>query len=281
LIDKRRKMKDVKGAEYAMKIAKEKWEGGSAAAHSLPSTQTLIQNRAPTPSPAFRGHAVARTLVTQSAMRGVSGPSYYHTRSVASEPRLVRHADFSPMDSAIRPYMPPSFSITPSGRQEARKRPTLKGEVSQLLPTGKHEQSSRKPPPTKDASHAVNSKATTPAEAPGPKHHTPEEATTTAPTPSTASSHGGVRRLFVDPSNSASLRKKRKLNTLAFASNDSAMVDTGEVLSLYFGSKLPPQTRRSVLTIFSFLANADLYRASQVCKDWSQLAVDDALWKVG
>jgi F-box-like len=29
------------------------------------------------------------------------------------------------------------------------------------------------------------------------------------------------------------------------------------------------------------LANADLYRASQVCKDWSQLAVDDALWKVG
>jgi F-box-like len=85
-----------------------------------------------------------------------------------------------------------------------------------------------------------------------------QEITPSAPTPRTS----GVR-LHFDPSS----RKKQNAGS------------TEEVLSLYFGSKLPPQSKTAVLTVFSFLSNEDLYRAGLVCKEWSVLTMDKELWK--
>jgi hypothetical protein len=52
-----------------------------------------------------------------------------------------------------------------------------------------------------------------------------------------------------------------------------------EPASLYFGDKLPEQPKTTALAIFSFLSNDGLYNAGLVCKDWSELAMDEELWK--
>jgi F-box-like len=62
-------------------------------------------------------------------------------------------------------------------------------------------------------------------------------------------------------------------------SRESCKVGDSEPLEEVFGEKLPPQSKTTVLTIFAFLGDGDLYRASLVCKQWSKLAIDKELWK--
>jgi len=47
----------------------------------------------------------------------------------------------------------------------------------------------------------------------------------------------------------------------------------------YFGTRAPEQPKTAALAIFSFLSNDDLYHAGLVCKRWSELAMDNELWK--
>lgn len=83
-------------------------------------------------------------------------------------------------------------------------------------------------------------------------------------TPSTTkkSRTPAIRAIF-DPFSS---RRKRKKGDV-------------EKLFPYFGPKSPNQPKVTTLAIFSFLTNAELYKASLVCKSWNKLAMDEELWK--
>ena len=86
------------------------------------------------------------------------------------------------------------------------------------------------------------------------------QVTPSASTPRTP----GVRVKF-DP---ASSKKKRKISP----GQEEASVP-------FFGMRYPPQPKTTSLTVFAFLSNDDLYNAGLVCKSWSQLAMDEELWK--
>jgi hypothetical protein len=67
----------------------------------------------------------------------------------------------------------------------------------------------------------------------------------------------------------ASSRKRRKKG------------DEEEPTYSYFGASLPLQPKTAALAIFSYLSNNDVYKAAQVCKSWSKLAMDEELWQFG
>jgi F-box-like len=98
---------------------------------------------------------------------------------------------------------------------------------------------------------------------PGIKRHAPMAAPQVTPTASTPRTPG-VRVQF-DP---ASSKKKRKISP----GQEEASVP-------FFGIRYPPQPKTTSLTVFAFLSNDDLYNAGLVCKSWSQLAMDEELWK--
>jgi len=84
-------------------------------------------------------------------------------------------------------------------------------------------------------------------------------------TPNTSTPRTPAVRAKFDP---ASSRKKRKLNP-----------GQPEPTLPIFGSKFPEQPKTTVLAVFSFLSNDEIYNAGLVCKSWSRLAIDEELWK--
>jgi len=59
------------------------------------------------------------------------------------------------------------------------------------------------------------------------------------------------------------------------SSSQSAKAELNEH---YFGPNVNSQTKTTTLTVFSYLANEDLFNASVVSKLWSDVATDEALW---
>ena len=84
-------------------------------------------------------------------------------------------------------------------------------------------------------------------------------------TPSTTTPRTPAVRVKFDP---ASSRKKRKLSP-----------GSPEPTLPYFGPNMPEQPKTAALAVFSFLSNDDLYNAGLVCKAWTQLSINDELWK--
>jgi hypothetical protein len=117
------------------------------------------------------------------------------------------------------------------------------------MPQGEHHPHGMYPPPP---GHPGMSRAQQPSR--------PQKKVAPKVTPRTP----GVRVQF-DP---ASSRKKRKLSSGA-----------QEPTLPYFGENLPEQPKTTALAIFSFLSNDDLYNAGLVCKKWTQLSMDEELWK--
>ena len=74
----------------------------------------------------------------------------------------------------------------------------------------------------------------------------------------------GVRKEF----DATSLRKKRKTGT-----------EQEEETFEYFGPAPPKQPATTALHVFSYLSNADLYKAALVSKSWHGLAMNEELWK--
>ena len=59
---------------------------------------------------------------------------------------------------------------------------------------------------------------------------------------------------------------------------ESSKNDSLEEMLAMFGRDQPRQPKRTILNIFSFLTNADLYSATIVSKEWSRVAMDRELW---
>jgi hypothetical protein len=97
LIDKRRKMKDTKGAEYAMRVAEESWKGGPA------------QSRKPPSAPPRRGASTAVPVSGSRDPRSHGGAPHHsvphgHYYPPHAYGYVPPHLGYSPM----APHYPPS-----------------------------------------------------------------------------------------------------------------------------------------------------------------------------
>eukprot|EP00339_Tiarina_fusa_P025740 CAMPEP_0117049734 /NCGR_PEP_ID=MMETSP0472-20121206/34343_1 /TAXON_ID=693140 ORGANISM="Tiarina fusus, Strain LIS" /NCGR_SAMPLE_ID=MMETSP0472 /ASSEMBLY_ACC=CAM_ASM_000603 /LENGTH=1100 /DNA_ID=CAMNT_0004763257 /DNA_START=351 /DNA_END=3653 /DNA_ORIENTATION=- len=237
LIDKRRKIKDQRGADFAMRVADEAWKGRVPHGAKKPPPQ---------PAPAAAASSSSRRLpspgrrppsghhMTHPSPRGpppgshphpyYMHPHYMHPPPPGHSPSMMG-IPITPAGYAYPPHMAPG-EAPPHGMYHPP--PTIPHSAA------------RKPPPPRQ------SKTVTPG---------------TASTPKTPA----VRVFKFDPATS---RKKRKLSP-----------DGKEPTLPYFGEQTPQQPKTTVLAIFSFLTNDDLFNAGLVCKSWSQLATDGELWK--
>ncbi len=220
LIDKRRKMKDSKGAEYAVRVAHEVWQGQRAQQQGSAASPANMRS-SNIPAGSVHGHQMSQGAMPH---RGYMHPAY-----MASS--VMGHIGYSTMG------VPP---VTPMFGQQQRAHEM---QMRAMMQHYKPEDHSTKPTETKFASSK--------------KRSCPE----TSP-PVTASKNPVPRtppvRIQFDPSSS------RKSKT------------EEEMLSLFGKTKQP---KRTILNIFSFLTNVDIYNASIVSKEWGIVAMDRELWE--
>ncbi|KAL3920911.1 MAG: hypothetical protein SGILL_003024 [Bacillariaceae sp.] len=264
LIDKRRKIKDQKGAAFAMRVSEEAWKsrsvGGSGRKPSSGSRppqgqQIPNQHRRTMQSPSVRMHPSQHMMhggPPPPGSRQYHPPHPHHPHYNMGPPHMMRgHHPVgypSPMGIPMTPGgypVPPHHRMHPSEMQRGMYPP----------PPGARAPSSAPPPSAQKA--PSNDVPTDEADAKPVKM---EDSTVVTPkTPAV--------RLSFDPATS---RKNR---------NVKQGQDEWEETHPYFGETLPQQPKTAALAIFSFLSNDDLYNAGLVCKRWSKLAVDKELWK--
>ncbi len=221
LIDKRRKMKDSKGAEYAVRVAHEVWQGQRAPQQG-PAASPANMRSSKVPAGAVHGH--------QMPQRTMSHRGYMHPAYMTSS--VMGHIGYSTMG------VPP---VTPMFGQQQRAHEM---QMRAMMQHYKLEDQSTNATETKFAS---SKKRSCPPETSPPVTTSKNTAPRTPPI-----------RIEFDPSSS---RKSKS---------------EGEMLTL-FGK--PKQPKRTVLTIFSFLTNTDIYNASIVSKEWGRIAMDKELWE--
>ena len=232
LIDKRRKIKDQAGADFAMRVADEAWKGKSAGtgpirSKPVPTPSSSSKRSAPSPMTASKSGRLSRPPMLHSTPRGAP-----HPRAGAPPPpppppppHYMGHFMGPPIG-----FSPMGLPITPAGYP-----PHHRGE--HRPPPGYYP---IPPPQSNIASSRTKNAPLAPKVTPAP-----------VPTPKTP-----AVRIKYEP--------KR-------ASNEPSLS--------YFVANYPKQPKTTVLAIFSFLSNDDLYNAGLVCNSWSKLAVDGELWK--
>ncbi|KAL7473477.1 hypothetical protein ACHAXS_013950 [Conticribra weissflogii] len=199
LIDRRRKIKDDKGADLAMKSSDELWKKG------IQQPKVV--------------HIPGATGGYSSTMMMSSHQSYGH------------------------------HMMMPHGYPNPYGRPS-------------------QPPPIQGYPHMM------------PRHPTPY--TATQPNLQTSTSHIHQTSVSVKPiGHSAQYRKpctiRKKFDPLEFKQIPFRSTKA-ELRKHYFGPDVSGQTKTTTLTVFSYLANEDLFNASVVSKLWSDIATDEALW---
>lgn len=239
LIDRRRKIKDHRGADLAMRTADEAWKGGRQERGGLRNPAIPSHGIVPMPSPAQpprhrMGHQMGMPPMGLHPSPGPQhrGPppppaQYMHPAMMMGHP----HMGYSPMDvppppatpvqySSSKPHMPPHSDARHPGAPSSGQHSMHMQQQKQLLPH----------------SGQMVSTPRTPA-----------------------------IRLGFDPHSS---KKKRKLGR-----------GSKEPTVSYFGPKAPQQPKTTALAIFAFLSNDDIYNASLVSKKWTDLALDEELWQ--
>jgi hypothetical protein len=227
LIDVRRRMKDHKGAEYAMKINHETWKKGSLA-HSAPPIRTT--------SPAYFGHPphpMASIVHSAPHIHHPGNPHYARTPYIGPPMGSI----FSPM--SVNPVTPSLGAKRPGTYDDSPR----KSKAASLIKPEKLDGKRLSPLENKRASQEI----------------TPSSSATPT-TPSVRHDSSYVK------SSSPSKRKKRDL-------------DDEEKIP-FFGPNTANLSRITVLTVLSYLSNADKYAASQVCRSWYELTQSKELPKV-
>ncbi|KAL3914420.1 MAG: hypothetical protein SGARI_000129 [Bacillariaceae sp.] len=280
LIDKRRKIKDQKGADFAMRISDAQWRR-SANLTRKPQSRPPQQrggppssaNRRTMPSPGARMHPPPHMMHPGShggphppGHRGYHPPPPHHPHYMAPPHMMARHPGAPPMGYSPMGMMPPGGYPHPHHRMHDGMPPRgmyhpPPNAAAARPPNSAPPSSAIKPPPPPTSSSVTPAaKIKTVADDSDAATDSPTTATTVV-TPKTKTP--GVRQSNFD---AATSRNKRK-------------VDKDEVTETYFGDGLPSQTKTAALAIFSFLPNDDLYRAGLVNKCWSKLAMDGELWQ--
>jgi hypothetical protein len=261
LIDKRRKMKDTRGAEYAMRVAEESWKGVHRQRSSSGGVPPHL--RAPLPSPAGRPSMQGMPHMMRPSPPGShgrpQGPPGSHGRP-QGPPGSHGHPQ-GPLVSHGHPQGPP-VGTGPPQHYMPYLGPAHMGAIG-YSPMGV-------PPITPGYGDPMMGDPSRfprpgPTIAPGSMarqvmKRPAQKITPGASTPRTP----GVRRAF-DPAQSR--KKRRKEN-----SEEDALP--------LFGPSLPPQTKTATLVVFSFLSNRDVHKAAQVCRNWKRLATDEDLWQL-
>eukprot|EP00529_Nitzschia_sp_RCC80_P007124 CAMPEP_0113489972 /NCGR_PEP_ID=MMETSP0014_2-20120614/26802_1 /TAXON_ID=2857 /ORGANISM="Nitzschia sp." /LENGTH=1347 /DNA_ID=CAMNT_0000383721 /DNA_START=299 /DNA_END=4342 /DNA_ORIENTATION=- /assembly_acc=CAM_ASM_000159 len=295
LIDKRRKMKDKRGAEFAMRVADEAWKNRTvgSARKPAPPKSTPVQappsapRNPPAPTSAGRlppqGPPTHHAHMMQPSPRGhgpppPSGPHHYpprhpHYMVHHNGPRVpMGHHGWTPSPMGIRIH-PPGYHghhAPPRHGDGPPRHPPHHGMYPPPPPHPRHHPHGRpvqktlsasKPPPS---SSRPSSQTPTSSSSVFKVESTPTVRPRAPPVVTTPRTGwlAGIRRNF-DPATS---RKKRNVSNVE------------EPTMPYFGDRYPEQTKTAALSIFSFLFNEELYNASLVCKRWSCLAMDEELW---
>jgi len=268
LIDKRRKIKDRPGADYALRISDERWKSRSGRSG----------RKAPPPPPAAAHRRQPPSIL--SPVVGIPQPPHHHHHMMHSSPRgpppppppqgshgYTRHPPPPPHRHYLGPP-PPNFGhghphhhhmgYPPMGIPVT---PGFHGPPHHRIPRGERLHHGMYPPlpPCSNRRHPSSSGRTT---LPKINQDNPKSTTISPRTP-------GVRIKF-DPATS---RKKRKMT-----------LGEEEPTEPYFGphnsgQKIPKQPKTTALSIFAYLSNDDLYHAGLVCHRWSKIAMDEELWK--
>lgn len=242
LIDKRRKLKDVRGAEFAMRVSEEAWKGCKPPPpqNNPPPRQGTARMSPPAPSnrqlPGGNNNFPPMPPGAMRPMSHIAPPPPHHAylRPPYIAPQMGQMG-FSPL-GGMNPRTPGYTDLVP---------PNVGGFPQ--------------PPPHAPSAIAPPAQPTT---APTQIAQQPSLPKIT-PIPGTCSPRTPAVRVAFDPS---SFRKK---------------LTTGieEVTFPYFGPPpMPAQPKTTVLAIFSYLSNKDVSQAALVCKTWKSLAEDNELW---
>eukprot|EP00980_Cylindrotheca_fusiformis_P027930 scaffold22569_cov116-Cylindrotheca_fusiformis.AAC.1 len=223
LIDKRRKIKDQRGAEFAMRVADEAWKGkspgpvggGGSARKPTPPPPSAPSRRRSAPSPIGSQRLGPPPHHRMHSTPRGGHPQRHHAPHHHPHPHYMGHPGM--MMGPPMGYSPMGMPMTPAGYP-----PHPDGHGMYPPPPG--------PPPSGGSRKTV---------APMMPKNAAALALSTPKTPA-------VRKHF-DPATS---RKKRKLSS-----------GESEPTLPFFGDKLPMQPKTTALAIFAFLSNDDIYNA--------------------
>lgn len=292
LIDKRRKMKDTAGAEYAMKIAQELWKQPKSARRGidpqfLPQRQPMaspgglrspatsvprgfrspempVRAEMPHPQqmhPGSQSHLQSSTGGFRSPEVPVRAEMLHPQQQVhpGSQSHLQSSMPPPPYGSRPPPLLPPAYmAAMMAGMGFSPMGPGAPPNTPTMGGYGSHPPL----PPFGTATTAAAEQDTSTVPRVASKRQI-KEITPASSTPARRTHTTGIRLDF-DPASSRKKRRKRNRK---------------EKLEFFFGREVPAQPKLTPLTVFSFLSNQDIFSASLVCKDWSKMAMDKELWK--
>lgn len=289
LIDKLRKIKDHRGADFAMRLADEAWKGK----HGRPSSTTPATRRLPSPAPsrATQHHMPPQHMMPPGPYMGYPYPSPMggghaapqfarsDSRSTASRPSSRSENKKAP--SARDPIRPSSKELlakataqrpraSPPPPAESNKPPAVTPATTTTTTAVNTESPSSTPAPSIPVNEqpAAPIKATVPIKMEPDVEMTDQVVKTAAPTPAPKAAAATPRtpgvRLGYDPYSS---KKKRRLRP-----------GEKEASFAYFGD-CPQQPKTTALAVFSFLTNQEICKARLVSKQWSGLGMDEELWQ--
>lgn len=270
LIDKRRKIKDRSGADYALRISDERWKSRSeGSSRKAPPAATSHRRRPPPTLPSPDGdipiphqrhaHHQHHSLMHPSP-HGPLPPRGNHGYSRHPPPPHRHYMGRGPPHN-FGHTLPHPHHI---GYQQLGMPVTpgyLNSHYHRLPMCENGHQNMYSSIPSVNCGPFISSKKST-----SPPKIEQNLQKCKIPSPKTP----GIRIFEFDPQTS---RKKRKVPS-----------GEEEPTEPYFGpqdsgKKLPNQPKTTALAIFAFLSNDDLYHAGLVCHRWSKLSMDEELWK--
>lgn len=255
LIDKRRKMKDQGGAEYAMKISKELWERPKSTRRAV-APQFL--QRLPMASPG--GLRSSRGASASVRFQSVEGP---YPGEMHFPPHFA--------SSSPQPHLP--SSMPPPSYGHGSQLPSLPPHMRPMMPEMGLSSMGHGAPMTPVYGGPYGP-------IPPPSHQT-RSRTATAPMPRSTGKRPAQQ---ITPASLKSVDRKPGIRLdfdSAISRKKQQKSGREEQMTLFFGHEVPRQSTTTILNIFSFLSNRDIFRASLVCKDWSRMSMDPELWKFG
>ena len=252
LIDRRRKIKDHRGADLAMRTADEFWKGGRQAFDNEKSMTIANSNE-------LKNGIIFTSPAQQKRTRHINENNTPIGISTMMSPASSKDGPHSRFPSSTKDVHDISMSSHPQTRHGGQTSSPMGYSPIGVTPS----------PYGSSSSQAKNGKRSRRTNRGVHQSHSPN-VMSPAPTP--------AKRLGFD--SHVVVRKKRNMN---IGKNNKGKSTFNQVVLQtpvdYFGPNLPQQTKLSALTIFSFLSNDDIYNASLVNRAWSKLSTDDELWQ--
>lgn len=289
LIDRRRKIKDHRGADLAMRTADEFWKGGRSGGldpqgdnmsvdddnnnnnmdHNImnsPGDTNVVDNDAKMfVTPAQRrigqrrgGKSTTTGIMSQHNMMMTPKSSSHHSITPSSTQRhysnMMRSPPFHHHHLQQQPP-PPHMGYSPIGAMSNRM-PYIPASSSK-------------------SSRSVGKKGSSPHSSSRNTRARMSNATMIKSTRITP-----IKRIGFDPHDS---KIRQRLTTGTVDDNNTSLGGGGDISNPdakdYFGPDVPKQSKLTVLTIFSYLSNDDIYNASLVNRVWSKVSTHEELWQ--